>query len=141
MSIAIVAHDGGSPVPKAFWQEVGRALGVAIEAPSSLPAPVVSPLPPEASRETRASLRSTSKSVHACDRGELGGELRAWIGEAGDDELRVLTFIARRVVGIGQRQIGRLDLATYPKDPGVEADEEFCDSVFYLAVGALIRKR
>jgi hypothetical protein len=63
-------------------------------------------------------------------------ELRRLIAWLGDDELRVLVLLVRRVL-CGQRRYGRLDLARDPRDFAHEGLEELLDATFYLSAGLL----
>lgn len=54
----------------------------------------------------------------------------------GEDELRVLTFLAKRL-GVGAVQYGPLNLAADPRDWKKEAAEEAADLAIYTAFRAL----
>jgi hypothetical protein len=58
------------------------------------------------------------------------------VDELGDDEIRVLAFIARRLKG-GASVYGMLDLATDQRNWHREAAEEDADGAVYKACAAL----
>lgn len=59
------------------------------------------------------------------------GELLA---EAGPDEIRVLRYLAERLIAIGQRQYGRLDVARDTRDMRAEGNAERADDSVYQAI-------
>lgn len=65
--------------------------------------------------------------------------LRDVIEQLGDDERRVLTLIAERLL-MGQSQYGVLDMATDPRDWRKEALEECADGLVYAAVALMCVK-
>jgi hypothetical protein len=69
---------------------------------------------------------------------EVSYELHNWIAEAGEDERRVLLFICRRFIGLGQRCIGRLNLAAEKRDGLQETAEEAADGLFYMSLRFLL---
>jgi hypothetical protein len=69
-------------------------------------------------------------------RQDLEAQLIALAPQLGDDELRVLVLLVRRVLA-GQRRYGHLDLANDPRAFGREALEEVADGLFYLAAAIL----
>lgn len=60
--------------------------------------------------------------------------LGAAVASLGDDEVRVLAELARRLL-LGQGVYGRLDLSRDTRDMGREASEEALDLAVYLAMG------
>lgn len=70
-------------------------------------------------------------------RSRLAEELFGLIERAGEDELRVLLFMARRFIGFGQDSYGKLDIATDRRDGVTEATEEAADGLFYLSYAFL----
>ena len=64
--------------------------------------------------------------------------LAAVTSQLGDDELRVLTFIAQRLLG-GATQYGALDLATDRRNFARERGEEIGDMLVYWACEDLKR--
>ena len=56
----------------------------------------------------------------------------------GDDELRVLLYVASRL-RMGAQQYGRLDLATDRRDWRVELGQEAADALVYAACAALAK--
>lgn len=70
------------------------------------------------------------------DRSAALGRLCAAVTQLGDDEVRVLAEIARRLL-FGQGVYGRLTLASDPRDMQREASEELLDGCVYLACASL----
>ncbi|MBX3222387.1 MAG: hypothetical protein KF795_17845 [Labilithrix sp.] len=68
----------------------------------------------------------------------LGAELRDVLELLGPDELRVVRFIAERLLA-GQEAYGPLRLATDARDWRRERDEELADAVVYSACESLRR--
>jgi hypothetical protein len=60
--------------------------------------------------------------------------------ELGDDELRVLAYLAARLLA-GQRTYGRLDLASDRRDWREERGEEIADLLVYSAFAELTTVR
>lgn len=60
--------------------------------------------------------------------------------DLGDDELRVLVLIAKRLQ-MGAKQYGILNVACDPRDWAKEAGEEFLDATVYLAAAAIAGER
>jgi len=56
--------------------------------------------------------------------------------QLGDDEIRALLFLARRLHA-GQQLYGRIDLATDARDWRKERSEELADAAIYTAFDAL----
>jgi len=69
---------------------------------------------------------------------EVRRELEHLVHKAGPDERRVLLFICRRFVGIGQNAIGQLDLAAEQRDGFQETAEEAADALFYMSLRFLM---
>jgi hypothetical protein len=67
-------------------------------------------------------------------------ELAALAAELGDDEVRVLVLVGRRLA-MGQRSYGRLDAQGDPRDWRAEAAEELLDGCVYLAAEVLRREK
>lgn len=67
-------------------------------------------------------------------------ELIGLIKRAGPDEVRVLRFIADRIVGLGQSTYGPVDLQSDPRDGYQELSEELADALFYVAFEMLRRR-
>lgn len=67
------------------------------------------------------------------DRFEILSELSVALTRLGDDELRVLQVIQRRLEA-GQIQYGRLDLASDKRSWAKEASEEAADLLTYTAM-------
>lgn len=69
-----------------------------------------------------------------------GADYRAALADKaaglGDDELRVLCWIADRLC-VGQRQYGRLDIVHDPRDWRRERSEEIADALVYSAIDDL----
>ena len=63
-------------------------------------------------------------------------ELARRIEDLGDDEVRVLLYLADRL-HMGAGQYGPLDIATDPRDWTAEARAEFADGAVYLAIRGL----
>lgn len=63
----------------------------------------------------------------------LAAELGAVACELGDDEVRVLLVLARRLLA-GQRTYGRLDVAHDGRDWRRERAEELADALVYGAI-------
>lgn len=63
--------------------------------------------------------------------------LMALLKVAGDDEIRVMAYIAERLIGIGQIQYGKLSIANDRRDFRREAAMEFGDAAVYLTLNAL----
>lgn len=66
-------------------------------------------------------------------------ELDAIVSELGDGERRVLLVLAKRLL-MGQRTIGRLDLAKDARDWRREKAEEFADALIYGAIAEVARE-
>lgn len=69
-----------------------------------------------------------------CD--ALRAALCARLEELGDDEVRVLAYIANRLY-MGAGQYGPLDIATDPRNWCEEARQEFADGAVYMAIAGL----
>jgi hypothetical protein len=67
-------------------------------------------------------------------------ELGALAADLGDDEVRLLVLVGRRLL-MGQRSYGRLDVTDDPRDWAREAAEELLDGCVYLACEAMRRGR
>jgi hypothetical protein len=67
-------------------------------------------------------------------------ELGALCAELGDDEVRVLVLVGRRLL-MGQRIYGRLDANRDARDWRAEAAEELLDGCVYLAAEVLRREK
>jgi hypothetical protein len=78
------------------------------------------------------------KPISQLSQSEVDEELDALIAAAGPDECRVLLFICRRFVAMGQRDIGKLDLATEKRDGFQETAEEAADGLFYMSLRFLL---
>lgn len=63
--------------------------------------------------------------------------LKDTVGSLNDIDRLGLLYRSRRLVVLGQREYGRLDLASYSKDPAIEALEEDCDATHYRMIGEL----
>ena len=73
--------------------------------------------------------------------GDVDRELHALVfDEAGFDERRVMLFVARRLVAIGQRSYGLLDIATDPRNFPRERNEEIGDLLVYAGLEAIKRE-
>ncbi len=70
------------------------------------------------------------------DRETIEMRLDATCAELGDDEIRVIAFLARRLLE-GQRAYGLLDLATDRRDWKQERAQELADALVYTAFEAL----
>jgi hypothetical protein len=66
--------------------------------------------------------------------------LRALAADLGDDEVRVLVLVGRRLL-MGQRSYGPLDVRGDARDWRAEAAEELLDATVYLARDAMRRER
>ncbi len=64
-------------------------------------------------------------------------ELLALLDEAMSDEKKIMLFIARRLIAVGQRSIGPFDIATDPRNFDRERNEELGDALVYIAAKAL----
>ncbi len=73
-------------------------------------------------------------------REELERDLDVACAELGDDELRVLAYLAARLLA-GQHAYGRLDLANDSRDWRRERGEEIADLLVYSAFAELIAAR
>jgi hypothetical protein len=62
------------------------------------------------------------------------------IDKAGPDELKVLTFIAERIVELGQLTYGPVNLELDPRNGYQELSEELADALFYVAFEMLRRR-
>ena len=71
---------------------------------------------------------------------EVERELVALMHEAQFDERRVMLYMLRRFVVLGQRCYGALDLNVDRRDGLRELNEELGDAVFYVAFAALVRE-
>jgi hypothetical protein len=71
-------------------------------------------------------------------RSDTRTELAGVVADLGSEELRVLLWVARRLLD-GQARYGRLNLARDSRDFRREAGEEAVDALAYLAMGALRR--
>jgi hypothetical protein len=69
---------------------------------------------------------------------ETTGELLAIARQLGDDERRVLTAIAQRLL-VGRAAYGALDISTDPRDWKAEGAQEALDLAVYLAAELLRR--
>ena len=65
-------------------------------------------------------------------------ELHAVEAELGDDELRVLLVLARRLL-VGQKAYGRLDVRNDPRDWRQERAAELQDLLIYTAIDEVAR--
>jgi hypothetical protein len=75
--------------------------------------------------------------IMGMDDSDVVSKLNQLIAEAGPDERRVLLFVADRLVNLGQKCYGKLDLSTDPRDGHAELNEELGDALVYLAFVAL----
>jgi hypothetical protein len=71
---------------------------------------------------------------------QVDHELASYIASAGPDERRVLLFICRRFIGIGQRDFGALDLRGELRDGFQETAEEAADGLFYMSLWFLVQQ-
>ena len=71
---------------------------------------------------------------------QVDHELASYIASAGPDERRVLLFICRRFIGIGQRDFGQLDLRSELRDGFQETAEEAADGLFYMSLWFLVQQ-
>ena len=69
--------------------------------------------------------------------GAVLSELAHLLDEAGQDERRVLLHITRRLVAIGQRDYGPLELAKDGRDYDAERAEELSDAIMYVGFEAV----
>jgi len=67
-------------------------------------------------------------------------EIDALLDEASPDELGVVLFVCRRLIGIGRANYGPLKLATDERDFDTELDEELADALVYAACARLRRR-
>ena len=67
-------------------------------------------------------------------------ELFTLIDEAESDERRVLLYLARRIVDLGQKTYGPIDIESDQRDWLREVNQELGDAVFYVAMTALKRE-
>ena len=67
----------------------------------------------------------------------VDAELRALLDEGGGDERRVMLFVARRLIALGQRAYGVLDIGSDPRNFMRERNEEIGDQLVYTALDAL----
>ena len=67
------------------------------------------------------------------------GNLQAVLAELGPDEVRVIEYLARRLLE-GQREYGRIDLVADPRDFARERCAEIGDLLVYSAFQALRRE-
>jgi hypothetical protein len=77
--------------------------------------------------------------VTAVVRATLERELAGVVGELGDDEVRVMVTLGRRLL-LGQQTYGRLDLATDSRDWRQERTAEIIDLLVYSAFETLRRE-
>lgn len=69
---------------------------------------------------------------------EVDRELHALaFDEAGFDERRVLLFVARRLIAIGQRSYGMLDIGTDRRNMLRERNEEIGDLLVYAGIESI----
>lgn len=80
----------------------------------------------------------SEKPIGQMDQGEVNRELQLLLAEAGNDERRVLLFLCRRFINLGQRCIGVLNLATEQRDGFQETAEEAADGLFYMSLRFLV---
>lgn len=71
---------------------------------------------------------------------QVDSELASLIAAAGPDERRVLLFICRRFIGVGQRDFGQLDLRSEMRDGFKETAEEAADGLFYMSLWFLLQQ-
>ena len=67
------------------------------------------------------------------------GPLARYLLDIGDDELKVLSYIAGRLE-LGRKKYGALDVNAPKRDWGVELGEEAADALVYAAAKALRKK-
>ena len=72
-------------------------------------------------------------------RHEAERALAVTLATLGDDELRVLAFLAQRLAA-GQRQYGRLAIVSDARDWRKERAEEFADAAVYHALVSLAQE-
>jgi hypothetical protein len=76
-------------------------------------------------------------------RSSIRGQVVALLDELGDDELRVLGLLARRMLE-GERVYGRMDVANDERDLEMERGEELADAAIYfgmLDLQRILRRR
>lgn len=71
---------------------------------------------------------------------QVDSELAALVAAAGPDERRVLLFLCRRFIGIGQRDFGRINLRSEMRDGFKETAEEAADGLFYMSLWFLLQQ-
>jgi len=75
--------------------------------------------------------------IGTMENGDVDRELRELLDEARLDERRIMLFIARRLIAVGQRSYGALDIRTDPRNMQRERNEELGDAIVYVAFEAL----
>lgn len=69
---------------------------------------------------------------------QVDAELASLVAAAGPNERRVLLFLCRRFIGVGQRDFGQLDLRSELRDGFQETAEEAADGLFYMSLRFLL---